>query len=612
MKKLRGKILSMVLCLTLFASVTVFSAACDINVHVHEAGEPVKEDVKSATCTEDGSYTEVVYCKDCKAEMSRTPKTEPALGHMPSAPVRENQKGFPYVDGYYTYDEVIYCSDCGAEVTRTEKKEESSDHTPGEEVKENERAATCYALGGYDTVVYCKGCKGELSRVHTEIEKTPHDFDTAVWAKDKTGHWYACKTAECTEKKNFEEHTPGAPATETTSQVCTECGYVIAAPIGHVHADHLTKVDAKEADCTEDGNSEYYACTCGNWYEDDKAQTLIDNHDDVRIHATGHSFESGYASDETNHWHAATCKHTTEKDGVEVHTFGEGVLSGETRVFTCTVCKYEKKIKTHAVVLEYNYSGAPEAITVRIDDGACLTAKPSGFGRDGYAVSGWYTDSACTQKFDTSAPITSDIKLYPTWEAVELTEYVVEAEYIDLTGIKGIGYSNQTQGTGLIQKDEDSVMPDGTVQQKKAGASNGYYLGYMYRRGLTLTFKINSDEATENATLKLALGAEYWESISLSCDEFVVSVNGEKMSFETMVIKGNKAAGYPSEFNDFTVGLGVNLKKGENVITLRVNNNKPMEAAMQATAPLLDCLKVYSDTVITYTPKTSNLDRFQK
>ena len=607
MKKLTKKIISVILCFALCLSTAAFTAACG---HTHVEGEAIRENAEPATCTEDGSYTEVVRCKDCGQVMSSTRKTEPALGHMPTSPVKENIEGYPCVDGKYAYDEVIYCDDCDAEISRVRKSVDGDEHTPGEEVRENEIQSSCFANGGYDVVVYCKGCEKELSRTRHETEKKPHDFDTEIYAKDKTGHWRPCKNAGCSEKNNFEEHTAGAPATATTSQVCTVCDYVIPPPVGHVHAENLTKVPAKTPTCTEDGNIEYYSCSCGNRYADDKAQTLIDDQRDTVVKATGHAFAKDFSSDDTHHWHAAVCAHTAEKEGYEEHTFDSGVTDGGKKIYTCTVCRKTKTVNTHAVTLEYNYDGAPEAITTYIDEGEKLCT-PSGFGREMYAVSGWYTDAACANAYDASAPVTSALHLYPKWEKLT-DEYVIEAEYIDLTGIKGVGYSNQTQGTGLIQKDEDATSSDGSITQQKAGASNGYYLGYLYKRGITLTFKINSAEATENATVRLSLGAEYWDTITLSCDDFVVKVNDEQMTFDTMTIKGNKGAGYPSEFNDFTVGVGVNLKKGENIITLRVNNTRPMEAAMQATAPLVDCMKIYSDTAISYTPKTSNLDRFDK
>ena len=47
----------------------------------HTPGEAVHENEVPATCTEAGSYDEVVYCTACGAELSRDSKTVPALGH---------------------------------------------------------------------------------------------------------------------------------------------------------------------------------------------------------------------------------------------------------------------------------------------------------------------------------------------------------------------------------------------------------------------------------------------------------------------------------------------------------------------------------------------------
>lgn len=48
----------------------------------HVGGETVKENVKPATCTADGSHDDVVYCTVCKAEMSRSTVPDKAAGHQ--------------------------------------------------------------------------------------------------------------------------------------------------------------------------------------------------------------------------------------------------------------------------------------------------------------------------------------------------------------------------------------------------------------------------------------------------------------------------------------------------------------------------------------------------
>ena len=62
------------------------------------------------------------------------------------------------------------------------------------------------------------------------------------------------------------------------------------AATGHVHADHLTKVDKVDATCTTDGNKEYYRCTCGKLFEDAAAATEITDHSSVVLPKTGQSY----------------------------------------------------------------------------------------------------------------------------------------------------------------------------------------------------------------------------------------------------------------------------------------------------------------------------------
>ena len=49
----------------------------------HTAGAPVRENEVAATCTENGSYDEVVYCTACEEKLSRNTVTVGAAGHSP-------------------------------------------------------------------------------------------------------------------------------------------------------------------------------------------------------------------------------------------------------------------------------------------------------------------------------------------------------------------------------------------------------------------------------------------------------------------------------------------------------------------------------------------------
>ena len=59
----------------------------------HTPAEPVKENEVAATCTDDGSYDEVVYCTVCKDEISRTQKTIPATGHKWAEKYKSDKDG---------------------------------------------------------------------------------------------------------------------------------------------------------------------------------------------------------------------------------------------------------------------------------------------------------------------------------------------------------------------------------------------------------------------------------------------------------------------------------------------------------------------------------------
>ena len=91
-----------------------------VEISAHVAGDAVKENVVPATCTKDGSHDEVVKCKTCSAEISRTKKTDKATGHTEGAITIENEIEAT-VNKEGSYEEVIYCSECNKELSRTKK-----------------------------------------------------------------------------------------------------------------------------------------------------------------------------------------------------------------------------------------------------------------------------------------------------------------------------------------------------------------------------------------------------------------------------------------------------------------------------------------------------------
>ncbi len=179
-------------------------------VHVHTAGEAVVENAVAATCTEDGSYEEVVYCTVCEAELSRTLKTVEKLGHTAGEAVMENSTVATCTeDG--SYEEVVYCSVCEAEISRTLKTVEKLGHTAGEAVTENSTVATCTEDGSYEEVVYCTVCEAEISRTLKTVEKLGHIWNDGVETIPATATEAGVMTYTCTVCEQTREET--IPAT---------------------------------------------------------------------------------------------------------------------------------------------------------------------------------------------------------------------------------------------------------------------------------------------------------------------------------------------------------------------------------------------------------------
>ena len=168
---------------------------------------------------------------------------------------------------------------------------------------------------GWDAYKKCDLCgklfdmsDNPLTEIPYRATNDNHDFDTTAWGyKEADGHAHVC-SRNAAHHDAVVPHTAGPAATETTPQTCTECGFVMQPATGHVHADHLTKVDKVDATCTTDGNKEYYRCTCGKLFEDAAAATEITDHSSVVLPKTGHSYTVQNSDEAHRRSTAADCR----------------------------------------------------------------------------------------------------------------------------------------------------------------------------------------------------------------------------------------------------------------------------------------------------------------
>lgn len=191
------------------AYATCNRAGCDYTTYVEIPAldhNRVQHEAQAATCTEKG-WNAYETCSRCDYT---TYAEIPALDH--DRVQHEAQVATCTEKGWNAYEACTRCSyTTYVEIPATGIHKWND----GEEII----AATCTKEG--EITYTCTVCK---TATKTEsIAKAPHEH-AEKWSNNTTQHWHECK---CGDKKDEGEHIPSAPATATTKQICTMCGYLI-------------------------------------------------------------------------------------------------------------------------------------------------------------------------------------------------------------------------------------------------------------------------------------------------------------------------------------------------------------------------------------------------
>lgn len=157
----------------------------------------------------------------------------------------------------------------------------------------------------------CSSC-GYVEKVPICALNHTHKFATE-WTSDGTNHWHVAVCGHAAEISDKEEHK-------------------------------WNEEIIKTATCTEAGEKKLVCAVC------DRTKTEV-------IPPTGHSFSEEWTSNETKHWHVATCGDTEEISDESVHSFGDWRVikiateneNGE-REKTCSICKYVYKEVTSSIL----------------------------------------------------------------------------------------------------------------------------------------------------------------------------------------------------------------------------------------------------------------------
>ena len=243
----------------------------------------------------------------------------------------------------------------------------------------------------------------------------------------------------------------------------------------------------------------------------------------------------------------------------------------------------------YPVTYSLNYYGVlPDGYVQQVKSGETARMLSLALVRDEFEFIGWYADAACTVPYVQENAIEGETTIYAGWKSLKMgaETYTFEAEQTSLLGKEGPGMSGSASGASMIVNDATNL-----------DASNGKYVSYLYKKGLSLDFYLASSEAVSDAVLTLRVAAEM-DNISLSPDNYRIEVNGQPVMFDAIALeKGAK-------FADCIVIQNVALQVGANTIRLVTNNSvNPMGEGMgtyQGTAPMVDCIKLTTAAVVTW------------
>ena len=231
----------------------------------------------------------------------------------------------------------IDCNKCGA--VRAIQHNFDSEHKSNE--YQHWYECSCGAKNNVENHIYDNQCDAYCNKCGA-TRSIEHSYSTN-YVINSYQHWNECS---CGEKTNISAHVPGAPATETTAQRCTECGYVIQAALGHSHT-YSTEYVVNE-------NQHWYECSCGA--KNSIESHMYDNNCDTDCNKCGvtraiqHNYSAQYKSNDYQHWNECSCG---AKNNVENHVYSNTCDND------CNKCGYvrtvDHKYGDHYVINDYQH-----------------------------------------------------------------------------------------------------------------------------------------------------------------------------------------------------------------------------------------------------------------
>ena len=324
---------------------------------------------KDATCESEGNiayYTCSVCGKLFKDANAVTETTADAVKLEKLSHKLTKTEAVPATCTKGGSNEYYTCSACGKifkdadASTETSVEAEKTSKIPHTLTKTEYKAATCTEDG--NTEYYTCSVCGKIFKDENGTQETSVEAEKLV----ATGHSLTktdAKEPTCTEDGNNAYYTCSACGKifkDAEGKTVTTVEAEKIAATGHT----MTKIEAKSATCTEDGNKEYYTCSaCGKAFKDADGKTVT-TVEAEKIAATGHTMtktdaKAATCTEDGNiaYWHCSVCnKYFSDENGTTETTLPDTVVKahhtmtktdakaatctaeGNNAYYTCSVC----------------------------------------------------------------------------------------------------------------------------------------------------------------------------------------------------------------------------------------------------------------------------------
>lgn len=455
------------------------------------------------------------------------------------------------------------CNTCNA--TKTEPVP-ATGHT---EVIDAAVEATCTEPGKTEGK-HCSVCNAVLVAQQTVPVKA-HDYDTTKWVKaDENQHGHKCKN--CDAITDLTAHVPGAAATETTPQLCTECGYVIAPA---THPEHTWVFVAETpATCNATGVKEHYKCDCRRKSVTDGVYDIVSDTELIlAINPANHTGapDSKWHSDSANHWQEYTCCHARANEAA--HSGGAATCTAQA---VCQVCgKAYGPLAAHA--WQPATCTAPKTCT------ACHVTEGAALGHDWGA-------------WKVTAPATKDA---PGVETRTCTHNSAHTETRSIPKLSTTVYTvSEDTKIAQIEAKVDGLDKILESDENKALVNDGKSVG------VSLTVK-NTASSGVSEKIKEKLAGSNLVGLRLELTvEKTVTANGVVESKQTIPDAGvllKTTITLPAELQGKSGYVVYRLHDGNvHVLTETANENGEFITVSADKTQITICARLYSEYVIAY------------